>query len=367
MRGGGGNDFIDGGPGQDNRTYSILSGAATTGPITVHLAAEIVTGDASVGTDTLRSIEQISGTNFADIFDATGFSGSSINAGSNGTFNLFTGFGGDDIIIGNGNTQIFYSLATGAVTVDIAGGVADGDVSTGHDTFSGVFSVVGSNFNDVILGDDGNNRFRDSRAMTSSMAAAASTSRSTARGRRLRPAFRYTGIVVDLADGIVTGDASIGTDTLWSIENIGGTSFNDVYNATGFDGSSLNAGDYLRATLNQYVGGQGGDDLIIGNGDTGLNYSNAAVGVTVDMVAGTASYGTSHDSFSGVAGLVGSNFDDTLYGSDNVDLHALFNVFQPLAGNDFIEGRDGMDIVYYGTGAGSNVTSGITVHLAKAR
>ena len=45
-----------------------------TGAINVQLAAGTVTGDASVGTDTLKSIEMVTGSNFADTYNATGFS-----------------------------------------------------------------------------------------------------------------------------------------------------------------------------------------------------------------------------------------------------------------------------------------------------
>ena len=81
-----------------------------------------VTGDASVGTDTLKSIELVTGSNFADTFNATGFSATSTNAGSTvtantaGLFNEFEGRGGDDIITGNGQTRISYLHATAGVT-----------------------------------------------------------------------------------------------------------------------------------------------------------------------------------------------------------------------------------------------------------
>jgi Ca2+-binding RTX toxin-like protein len=109
-----------------------------------------VQGDASVGTDTLRSIEAIRGTNFADTFDATGFGADSTNAGSLGTLNQFEGMGGDDTIIGNGHTRIVFFNATSGVTVNLATGTADGDASVGHDTFSGVNAVIGSDFADTI-------------------------------------------------------------------------------------------------------------------------------------------------------------------------------------------------------------------------
>ena len=45
----------------------------TTGGISVDLAMGTVEGDASTDADTLRSIEGVQGTNFADTFDASGF------------------------------------------------------------------------------------------------------------------------------------------------------------------------------------------------------------------------------------------------------------------------------------------------------
>ena len=63
-------------------------------------------GDVSIGTDTLRSIELVRGTNFADTYDATGFDqAGALNIGNSGTFNEFEGLAGDDIITGNGNTR----------------------------------------------------------------------------------------------------------------------------------------------------------------------------------------------------------------------------------------------------------------------
>src|SRR5258707_4166084 len=89
---------------------------ATTSGITVHLAAGTVTGDATVGTDTIRHVEAARGTNFNDVFDATGFSDTSTNAGSSGTFNDFGGAGGNDTIIGNGNTRLNYQIPSASLS-----------------------------------------------------------------------------------------------------------------------------------------------------------------------------------------------------------------------------------------------------------
>src|SRR5205814_89356 len=131
--GGGGNDLINGDGGFDRAIYSG-DGDVTSG-INVALAAGMVTGDAAVGTDTLLSVEAVRGTDFADTFDATGFTASSTNAGSAGVntsgaaFNEFEGMGGDDTITGNGNTRISYLNALAGVTVtmtSVGAGTAHG-------------------------------------------------------------------------------------------------------------------------------------------------------------------------------------------------------------------------------------------------
>ena len=71
FEGRGGNDTFDGRGGFDQAVYNNDT-AVTTG-ISVNMAAGTVTGDAAIGTDTLRSIESVRGTNFADTYVATGF------------------------------------------------------------------------------------------------------------------------------------------------------------------------------------------------------------------------------------------------------------------------------------------------------
>jgi Ca2+-binding RTX toxin-like protein len=156
FEGGGGNDVIDGGGGFDRAAYH-LDGNISTG-IVVNMAAGTVTGDATLtGTDTLVSIEAITGSVLADTYIATGFGPGSTNAGSLGTFNEFEGMAGNDTIIGNGNTRIAFSHSAGAVTVDLnlTTGAVVGDASVGTDTIHAVGEVNkvrGSNFDDILRG-----------------------------------------------------------------------------------------------------------------------------------------------------------------------------------------------------------------------
>jgi Ca2+-binding RTX toxin-like protein len=156
FEGGGGDDLIDGGGGFDRAQYH-LDGNISTG-IVVNLAAGTVTGDPTLtGTDTLVSIEAITGSVLADTYIATGFGPGSTNAGSIGTLNEFEGMAGNDTIIGNGNTRIAFYHATGAVTVDLnlTTGAVVGDASVGTDSIDAVGEVSkvrGSGFNDTIKG-----------------------------------------------------------------------------------------------------------------------------------------------------------------------------------------------------------------------
>ena len=151
----------------------------------------------------MQSVEAVRGTDFADTFDATGFTASSTNAGSAGVddsgaaLNEFEGMGGDDTITGNGNTRVSYLFALTGVTVDIQAGTghgtAPGDLAgVGTDTFTGVNSIEGSEFNDLLFGSlDAPGRPRISSAAsatTRSTVVAASTGRSTALITRSRRA-----------------------------------------------------------------------------------------------------------------------------------------------------------------------------------
>ena len=129
--------------------------------------------------------------------------------------------------------------------LDIAAGTADGDGSVGHDIFTGVQFVRGSAFADTLQGSNngpgtvetfegrGGDDMIDGRLGFDRAVYSFRTDNNIATG----------GIKVTLAAGTVeranpSVDNSLGSDTLRSIEAIRGTSFDDVYDATGFTTSS---------------------------------------------------------------------------------------------------------------------------------
>ncbi len=352
-----GNDTINGRGGFDRADYN--NDPAVAAGINVNVAAGIVTGDASIGTDTLLSVEAVRGTNFADTYDATGFSGSSANAGSLGTFNEFTGNGGDDTIIGNGNTRLGFNNATAGITVDLVAGTATGDGSVGNDNFTGVNAVQASMFNDTVRGG----------ATNDTITGLAGDDLIDGRGgfdtASYNNTFFTTGsVTVNLAAGTATGDASIGNDTLRNIEGVQGTNFADTFNAVGYGlAGALNVSS-SNGTFNQFEG-LAGDDIITGNGNTRLGYFNATAGVTIDMQAGSASGNASvgHDTFIGVNSATGSNFADVYDATGFTGVSAAgsfgtFNGFQGQGGDDIITGNGNTQVQY------NNATAGVAVDLA---
>jgi hypothetical protein len=372
LTGGAGNDTIDGGQDFDRAIYTDA-----TGGITVNLQAGTATG-AGIGSDTLIAVDGVIGSNYNDHFDSTGFTGNTGLPGAIIGFAEFEGGGGDDEIIGARNvqghalTRASYLGASAGVTVDMQTGQAfgtdPGDIANvGHDTISNILNVWGSNYDDILRGSDNGsgsfeayegrrgNDFIDGRGGYDVVVYATDLTTST-------------GITVHLADGTVTGDATVGTDTLRNVEAVRATNFDDLYDATNF-GTAGTANTGSLGTFNDFQGG-GGNDTVIGNGNTRVNFSSALAGVTVNLqtnlnatgvtatnVAGTAT-GTTEgtDTLTGVNAAQGSSFNDTLLGSN------FNNTMTGLGGDDFIDGRGGFDTASYNSM--TLATGGITVMLA---
>ena len=144
--------------------------------------------------------------------------------------------------------------------------------------------------------------------------------------------------------GTATG-ATVGTDTLSNVNFILGSTYGDS-----ITGSSA-------LIFEQIEGGKGNDTLDGGaitdtlNGDNSnrVSYlSTTVAGVTVDLAAGTAVGAGGSDAGSDTLvnfnQVRGSNFADTLLGSNRTDLT---ESFEGRIGNDSIDGRGGFDIARY--------------------
>lgn len=161
INGGLGADIINGGQGNDTITFIDSAGGVT---VRLDGNQNLNTGEAAG--DTYADIENISGSNFADLLVGNDFA-NRIEGNGDGDF-LF-GFGGDDILIGGAGADAFdggagrdtadYSTSSTAVGVRLDGLAAGSGDGLG-DSFVGVEDINGSAFDDFLVGDGGDNIIR---------------------------------------------------------------------------------------------------------------------------------------------------------------------------------------------------------------
>lgn len=167
LQGGAGADTLDGGDGIDTMSYSISSDA-----VSVRLFA----GNATVNhgeADTLISIENVAGSQLNDTIIANGGTNELFGLGGN---DFIDGGGGDDQIFGNDGNDVLvggngadllnggagidtadYTSASRGVVARLWNGTGERDVAQG-DTFVSIENILGSGFNDLLIGDDNNNQ-----------------------------------------------------------------------------------------------------------------------------------------------------------------------------------------------------------------
>jgi Ca2+-binding RTX toxin-like protein len=160
-----GNDLIDGGDGTDTTNYDNSPGGVTVNideskdynhtadSIDLEPTFAIEKGQAKDGfgtTDTLKNLENITGSSAADIL--IGNNQANVIQGAAGN-DLIIGNGGNDDLDGGGETDtVSYRRDPGAVKVNLANQEAsDGFGST--DTVKNIENVIGSAFADTITGD----------------------------------------------------------------------------------------------------------------------------------------------------------------------------------------------------------------------
>ncbi|MFT3954565.1 MAG: calcium-binding protein [Piscinibacter sp.] len=261
-----------------------------------------------------------------------------------------SGLAGNDLIDGGAGTDwADYRQAGSAVNVSLAVAGAQNTGGAGTDTLISIEALVGSAFNDTLTG--------STNLWAELFSGGAGND--TIDGGTITDTVNYlnlnsieywptaiSGVNVNLQTGIAL-DGQGGTDTLININWVVGSGFNDTIR--GSDG-----------TLFEQFTGLGGNDSFNGgnlaNASARLNYSTSPQAVYVDMALGTAQdgYGGT-DTFTNINFLRGSNFNDTLFGSDPT---GIAQTFEGQGGNDYIDGRGGADWVRY-----QNSTAAATVNL----
>ena len=313
--------------------------------------------------------------------DIYGYGGDDIILAGGGNDYIEPGAGNDVIDGGSGNNTISYLdyvppwYVSGLVGlyVDLASGKATTFVpsynpsynTTETDTFINIQNVAGSNSNDWIWGDGGANwlygwagndelhgrggadhllGFDDNDLLDGGEGADVLDG-----GNGIDTAY-YGSAPAAVNVSLVTGKGYAGDaagDTLYSIENLTGSAFDDQLlgdgNANVLDGGA--GGDYLK-------GGGGADKLYGGDGIDTAAYGDSNIGVYVSLKSGAAFNGTaSGDELSSIENLTGSYHGDMLEGDGHVNtLKGLDgdDVLQGYGSADTIDGGDGIDTAIYG-------------------
>lgn len=309
-----GDDTIVGGDDFDTVSFEY----ATTG-VVVNLAAGTADGE---GHDLIHDVEAVVGSHFNDKI-----------TGSAGNNWLDGGEGNDTIDGGAGFDTVSFARATTGVTVNLALGTATG---YGNDVLKGIETVLGSAFDDVLIGDGGANGLLGGAGNDVLNGGGGNDTLTGGAGDdaldggsgvdTANYSGATTGVAVDLVAGTAFGE---GNDILTGIENVTGSAFDDT-----ITGSNAN---------NWIVGGEGNDVMNGGGGFDTVSYADAKAAVSVDLAAGTAT-GLGSDTLSGFETVVGSSFDDTLSGD------AFGDMLNGGAGDDLLLGLAGKDTLLGGAG-----------------
>ncbi len=257
--------------------------------------------------------------------------------GGTGSDLLRGGAGNDTLdggaIAGNDLNRASYLDAMAGIDVNLATGKAS-DGLKGTDTLVNINGVQGSDHDDTVTGSTalvaesfdlrGGNDSVDGGAITDTLG--------YANRNMVFYGFSTEAVTVDLGRQTATG-TDIGTDTLININQVVGGRGND--SITGSDS----------ALVEWLEGGAGNDTLDGGAGTDFVSYINTGGrAVTVNLgtqTAADANGGT--DTLANIEGVLGTNFNDTITGSDN----AAIEIFTGNGGNDSIDGAGGIDAVDY--------------------
>ena len=354
--GGLGNDIITGGAGSDTVAYA----SATTG-VAVDLALIVQQDTVGAGLDTLQGIENIVGSEYDDTLKGNqddnivaggagndsidGLAGNDLLQGDAGNDTILGGAGddilsgglGDDTLDGvSGQDAVSYVDATSGVTVNLSVAGAQDTGSQGLDTLANIVNIVGSNYDDRLIGNAEANILMGQAGDDIIEGGAGDDVIIGGEGiDMVSYALATTPVFVNL--GLTwrqeTGD-STGWDDITGVEGIIGSSYNDEL--TGNDEDNI------------LIGGLGADRMDGGGGIDTVSYQNATQGVSVNLGTPAANSGeAAGDTFIATENLIGSAFNDTLSGDGGS------NIIDGGAGNDSIYGGAGDDTLLGGAGIDS--------------
>jgi RTX calcium-binding nonapeptide repeat (4 copies) len=340
----GGNDLVYGGGGNDYVAYDRDTRGGGLLGVTVDLGAGTAT-DGFGNTDTLVSIENVRGTQFADNL-----------TGSNVNNDFDPGEGADTITGAGGFDDLIYSSNTAATSgITVTMGAADdaGTVTSaffGTDTFTGIRRVYGSALADTFNGGVFDDRFAPDQGVDVINGGGGYDHLEYYNGTANNAA---TGVVVTMSATFGSGsvlEAAGTTDTFTGIEVIDGTSRVDTFN-----GNSAND-TFDGVQGNDFFYGGGGTDTVRFDFDAGITQ-----GVVVDLGLGTATDGYGNtDTLSSIENIWVTNRGDL---SDSILGNGSANSLRGLNGADTLNGAGGLDTADYNGDVSFGGAAGVYVDL----
>lgn len=319
-----GADEMDGGSGIDWVSYL----ASDTG-VTVNLTNGTGTGGDAQG-DVISNVENLVGSDYADVLtgDAVsnilkGLHGDDELRGNGGNDVLEGGAGADELNGGAGVDSVSYRDSDKGVTVDLAEGTGEGGYAEG-DILSNIESVIGSEHNDFLYGNDGANHLEGYGGNDQLSGGIGADRLDGGNGEDwVLYSASGAGVTVNLEDGTGEGGHAEG-DVIVDVENVQGSNYQDIL-----------IGD---AGENFLLGLDGADRLDGGDGIDWVSYQHSDSGVTVDLIDGTGERGNAQgDVIVNVENVQGSPRGDILIGDNDA------NNLQGLDGDDDIQGNGGDD------------------------
>lgn len=401
IKGGRGDDTINGGGGSDTISYAnqpignsinaTLQDGSDSGQVLVNDSNDTV-----IETDSIISIENITGTGANDVISGNS-SANRLNGGG-GNDRISGGAGNDNLDGGEGNDTLSYAYNTSTdgqgYDINLTRGTAfldsngNGSADSGEETdaISNFENVTGSSLNDKITGTSGaeiiiggagddtinggggndvlnggaNANFSvnlDSRANTTTVVG----------GDTIDISFATSATTINLNTGSVSAGGSIS-----NFENVIGSSSADtitgtvgdniVYASDGADTISLGNNTAVSVTTNnQNITVTGGDTYDMSS----LNSLNNLTGTTVDLssTSGTnvqlnrsGGVATTNQTISDVEHVIGTNQADTITGTSGT------NYIAGGTGNDTITGGGGSDVIDGGAGSDEVRFTGATAY-----
>ncbi|MEF8756321.1 MAG: hypothetical protein V5B60_20685 [Accumulibacter sp.] len=291
---GSGNNLLDGAGGNDTASY--LYGGSSG--VRVHLGVSGAQTTGGSGSDTLVAIENLAGSNYADVLSGDGNS------------NRLEGAGDNDILVGGGGDD---TLDGGAGDDTLVGGAGNDRLWGG----SGADSLVGGDGSDSYYLDHAG----DSVTETNDNPASGGTDQ----------------VFSTLAAYTLGAHVENGRILAAGAANLAGNSLDNLLDA--------GTGDNL-------LDGGGGSDTV-----SYLNaVSGSGVSLSLAVTGAQVTGGSGSDTLVGIENLIGSVYVDTLTGDGNANRLEGLSGNDSLdggAGNDTLDGGAGNDRLWGGTGADS--------------